>query len=282
VAKENGVVAHSFLIIGLTQWSTSTTKIEKDWTNSEMIMMKRWLKRGRVQIENLPLDKNSRQLGEREASSVDTVVQRMNLMRFTVKSVGKKLANSASFFLDTNVFILLSGLSSNDLSILSRAIAENKIRLCMSHVQIDEQRNQESSNYQNEIKETLKKLSEKGVNIIIEPTNEIILSVSRLGYAKFGSKKLGEIDKALRQEIERCVGEKKKNDLNIARDALIALSSLNHDYFITADRCLFKSWKTIIESNEENKKALEKEYKVPEIIQRRKHEGVFQAITSGK
>lgn len=93
---------------------------------------------------------------------------------------------------------------------------------------------------------------------------------------------MGEFDKALRQEIERCVGEKKKDDLNIARDALIALSSLNHDYFITADRCLFKSWKIIIESNEGNKKALEKEYKIPEIIQRRKLKGVFQAITSGK
>lgn len=187
-----------------------------------------------------------------------------------------------SFFLDTNVFILLSGLDSNDLSILSRAIVKNKVKLCVSHVQIDEQRNQEFTDYQNKIKETMEKLSEKGINIIVEPTNEVILNVSRFDYARLGSDKLGEIDKALRQEIEKCMGEKKKGDSNIARDALIALSSLNHDYFITADKCLFKSWNIIIESNEKNKKALEKEYKVPEIIQRRKPKGVFQAITSGK
>jgi len=187
-----------------------------------------------------------------------------------------------SFFLDTNVFILLSGLGSNDLSILSRAMVENKIKLCVSHVQIDEQRNQESTDYQHKIKETFENLSEKGINIIVEPTNEVILDVSRFDYARFGSEKLGEIDKALRHEIEKCMGEKRKSDSNIARDALIALSSLNHDYFITADRCLFNSWKIIIESNEKNKEALEKEYRVPEIIQRRKPKGVFQAITSGK
>lgn len=85
------------------------------------------------------------------------------------------------------MFILLSGLGSNDLSILSKEIAENKIKLCMNHVQIDEQRNRESSDYQHKIKKSLEKLGEKGVNIVVEPTTEVILNVSRVGYAKLGS-----------------------------------------------------------------------------------------------
>jgi hypothetical protein len=122
------------------------------------------------------------------------------------------------------------------------------------------------------------KFKSKGIDITIESTNELVWGVSRWDYSKFGSKELSRIDDALRLENQKCMGKKGKGDLNVVRDALIALSSLNHDFFITADRCLFKSWKIVIESNEENNKALEQEYKIPKIIHRRTPKGVFQAI----
>jgi hypothetical protein len=183
-----------------------------------------------------------------------------------------------SFFLDTNVFILLSGLDSGDLAILSGALAGNKIALCMSHVQIDEQNCQEFSDYRLKIEDALRKFTERGIEIIVEPTNEVVWDVSRFDLARFGSEELSKIDKALRKEIEKCERKKDKTVSNIAKDALIALSSLNHDFFVTADSCLFRSWKIVIESNEENRKAIEQQYKIPEIIHLRKPKGVLQAI----
>jgi len=184
-----------------------------------------------------------------------------------------------SFFFDTNALILLSGLDTDNLSILNREIAEKEIKICVTHVQIDEKYTHELGDYRQNIEKALEKLAKNGINIIVENTIELVLGISRLGYAKLGSEKLGEIDDALRKEIETCMGKKAKGDLNVASDALIALSSLNHDFFITADRCLFKSWKIVIDFNKENKKAIEQHgYKVPKIIHRKKPKGVFQAI----
>jgi len=73
-------------------------------------------------------------------------------------------------------------------------------------------------------------------------------------------------------------GQKGKRYFDIAQDAVIALTSLDHDYFITSDKCLNKSWKTVIEKNAENKKLLEKSYKIPRIIHRRTIKGIFEAI----
>ena len=72
--------------------------------------------------------------------------------------------------------------------------------------------------------------------------------------------------------------KKPKSGSNVAKDALIALSSLNHDFFITADRCLFRSWKKVVEFNEGNERTLEQNgYKLPKLIQRRKPKGILQA-----
>lgn len=55
--------------------------------------------------------------------------------------------------------------------------------------------------------------------------------------------------------------------LNIARDTLIAITSLNHDYFVTSDKCLHKSWRRVIEKDLENRKTLKAQsYKIPRII----------------
>jgi predicted nucleic acid-binding protein len=185
---------------------------------------------------------------------------------------------ATSFFLDTNALIALSGLDENNFLKLSREIAKREISIYISHVQIDEQYNREFSDYQRKIREALKKFSEHCIEIIVKPTTQLVWDVSRWNFARFGSKKLGEIDDFLRQEIEKCMGKKHKGVLNVARDALIALSSLNHDYFITNDECLYKGWKIVVESNK-NKKALKQGgYKLPQVIRRKTTKSVFQAI----
>ena len=65
---------------------------------------------------------------------------------------------------------------------------------------------------------------------------------------------------------------------NNSRDALIGLTALNNDFFITSDDCLYDSWKKVIFSNSENRKSLELKYKIPQIIRRRKPNGIIQAI----
>jgi hypothetical protein len=125
------------------------------------------------------------------------------------------------------------------------------------------------------------KFSQVGIDICIEPTNQLVFDVSRWDLARFGSEQLGEIDEELRREIKKRMGRRFRGILNVAKDALIALSALNHDYFITADRRLCASWKAVVEFNEKNKKMLEQNgYKIPNVVRRRKTKGVLQAIIS--
>jgi len=44
------------------------------------------------------------------------------------------------------------------------------------------------------------------------------------------------------------------------------MSALDHDYFVTCDRCLKIGWLAVIIRNEENRKALEQKHQIPEII----------------
>lgn len=79
----------------------------------------------------------------------------------TKNSIFREVFILTSFFLDTNAFILLSGLSTDDLSLLGKRIAENESHLCISHVQLDEQNNKEYRAYQQKIDKALKKFKEK-------------------------------------------------------------------------------------------------------------------------
>lgn len=186
---------------------------------------------------------------------------------------------SKSIFLDTNSLILLSGIDEIDANRLSKEMEKNQIQIRITHVQIDEKISKEYSDYNEKIKKALTKLNANGIKVSVESTKEIIFDVSRFGMAKFGSKVISEIDSALRSTIKNCMGEKAKNTTNIPRDALIAVSSLNHDYFFTNDECLYKGWNIVIESNDENKKALQKEgFKIPQIIRRKTSESVLKAI----
>jgi hypothetical protein len=125
----------------------------------------------------------------------------------------------------------------------------------------------ELESYQQKISRALKSLGEKGITLRLEPTKELIVGVSRVGHAIVAGPEISRIDGCLRKEIETCMREKAKDTLNIARDACIAITSLNHDYFVTSDKCLYESWLKVIEENMENKRALEaKGHRIPRIV----------------
>jgi hypothetical protein len=179
------------------------------------------------------------------------------------------------FYLDTNALLLLSGLK-NCLPELSRYVVENHVELCTGQVQIDESVTE--GGFNEKIEKATRKLKAHDIVVNLEPTIEAVVGVSRVGFCKIGSDKLGKIDDELGSEIECCEGNNRKSKSNLACDALIALSSLNHDYFITSDECLFKSWKKVIETNQENKAYLQKTYSIPKIIHRKNPRGILEAI----
>ena len=98
----------------------------------------------------------------------------------------------------------------------------------------------------------------------IEQTKGFIIGVSRIGYGVLGDEESGKLYDELRKEVEDCERPKGKikSLLNIARDAAIAFSSLDHDFFITCDRCLYQSWNQIIDKYEKHMQ----KFKFPKVI----------------
>ena len=170
------------------------------------------------------------------------------------------------FFLDTNSLIALAGLQGEELRLFVTHLRKTKAELCISHVQIDETYSKEFPTYHEKITMALRRISEKGIEISpLRPTTELVIGISRIGYAKLSDEEFSKIDDSLRSELRKCMG-KRAEDMNLARDALIALSSLDCDYFITSDRYLHKSWLKVIVRNDENRKILSQTHKIPEIV----------------
>lgn len=122
----------------------------------------------------------------------------------------------------------------------------------------------EVQTYQQKIDMTLKSLRDKGINVCLEDTKMAVAGASRVGYAVFSSEEIGKLYDELRKEIDICEKAKGKTKhlLNIVCDAVIAVSSLDHDFFVTTDRCLSESWNKIIGKHE----TLGQQFKIPEII----------------
>lgn len=182
-----------------------------------------------------------------------------------------------TFYIDTNVFFLIAGLEDDNLLLLSQALLKNEIELFLTHIQIDEHGGEEKS-YGEKIENAMKKLRAKNVVFQIESTKGIDWDISRWNMAEWGSKELVRIKHELGTEIEKC--NKKKKDAS--HDALIGLSSLDHDFFITNDKCIVYGWKKVIENSQKNRPILEKKYTIPKIFQRRTAKSVLKAILERK
>jgi len=176
--------------------------------------------------------------------------------------------SARSFFLDTNALNYLAGLKGSDLQIFRKQIETSNSELSITHVQVDEAHKKELQTYQQKIKKALASLSNKGINVNLEGTKIVVFNVSRFDFARFGDEEIGKLYNELRKEIDGCEKAKGKTKplLNIACDAVIAVSSLGHDFFITTDRCLYDSWRKIIGKHT----TLEQQFKIPKIVYTRR------------
>jgi len=169
----------------------------------------------------------------------------------------------AKFFLDTGVLNALQSLEGSDLQNFRNRIEASNSQLSVTHVQIDEKDNKEPKHYQQKIKRVLLSLKKKGIAVQLECTKIVVLDESRFDLARFGDEEIGNLYDELRSEIDQCERTKgrTKTPSNIARDAIIAVSSIGHDFLITCDDCLCKSWQKVIDKHKMLRKS-----QVPRVI----------------
>jgi len=179
---------------------------------------------------------------------------------------------TAKTFLDTCSIIALSGLKEKEeFDLLRNKLEECKSGLYASHIQGDEIHPKELSDFREIYRKAFEKFEKHGIKIHWEePTRGMILGISRLGFCRLFENDLAEISEELKREIRKCMEEKGKFNksidekaivLNIARDCLIAITSLDYDYFITSDKCLYESWTKILQKYR-TEKVLEKTSRV--------------------
>lgn len=186
------------------------------------------------------------------------------------------------FFLDTGALIALAGLKEPDLQNLKNRMKAGNLELNTTHVQTDEitahikfhekvtkKHEKRVATYQQKIDRALESLKSKGIEVHFELAKMGAWGVMRWGYFKWGGKETGKLYDDLRKEIGRCEEAKGtiKPLLNIACDAVIAVSSLDHDFFITCDKCLFNSWHKVIVKHPK----LKQRFKVPKVIYTRRN-----------
>lgn len=174
----------------------------------------------------------------------------------------------AKFFLDTNVLVYLSGLKDWDLQDFKTRIETSNSELSATHIQVDEivdeKYEKKLRNYQQKIEKALESLKSKGIKVRLEATKIPVAGILRTGHFMTASQEVGKLYDELRKEIDGCERAKEtiKPVLNIACDAVIAVSSLGHDFLITTDECLFVSWVNVIGKYQ----MLGQQFRVPKII----------------
>ena len=176
---------------------------------------------------------------------------------------------TARIFLDTCSIIALSGLKDKaDFDLLRKRLEECQSGLYASHIQGDEMHPKELSDFRLIYKKAFERFEKHGIKIHWEePTRGMIIGVSRIGFCRIFEDDLAEIGDELERELRKCMEEKGRFNnkdidekaivLNIARDCLIAITSLDYDYFITSDKCLYESWIKILQKHKP-KRILEK------------------------
>jgi hypothetical protein len=149
--------------------------------------------------------------------------------------------------LDTGALIALSGLKGTDLleDFVGRCTKSGAV-LCVTHVQVDEKVAREVHDYKTKVDRAVAELRELGLSVKIEATEIFVWGVSRFGLGKFSGEDEGRLYDKLRELVSDCDRKKGKSvdDLNVARDATIAVSALDHDAFIVCDDCLFSSFQS--------------------------------------
>lgn len=168
---------------------------------------------------------------------------------------------TATIFLDTCSINALSSLNDNDFDLLRNSLEKSQSGLYASHIQGDERYTNRPTDVIQIYKRAFEIFEKHGIKIHWEaPTVGGVWDISRWDLATWMNKETEDVYHDLQREIRNCMEQRgkfkdKKIDetkiiSNIARDCLIALTSIRYDYFITSDVCLYESWIKICQKNE--------------------------------
>jgi hypothetical protein len=165
------------------------------------------------------------------------------------------------FYLDTDALNCLSGLHGKELDEFRDRFNSIDAELVITHVQIDERMNADSlqergRKYSDIVSKAVKTLRDNGINVKVENPKISVVGIARVGYCSASNPAVGEVYDELRKKICACEASRHrrsrpKDVLNIARDAVIAVSAFEHSYLVTTDWCLSDSFNKVIEEKKE-------------------------------
>jgi len=158
------------------------------------------------------------------------------------------------FYLDTDALNRLSNLNGKKLEEFKKRFNSIDAELVFTHVQVDERYStKDEQKYQEIVEKAIETLRSKGIQIKFENTKIGIFGISRWGFFTFSTSDIERIYDELDKEINACEKAKgnPKDPLNVKRDAMIAVSSLEHSLLITTDKCLCDSFNKVIEEKKE-------------------------------
>jgi len=158
-----------------------------------------------------------------------------------------------------------------ELTNLNTFLKSKSAQLCILHVNFDERYKGKKSIYK-KLRDMTDHYARNGLEIHQNMSEIFIPGITKKGTAKTATAFQLILYEELRELIEKCERFEKPSD-NLDRDAIIGVSSLNYDIFITSNRCLEKSLNSVIEKNES------KIEHIPEIAYREpKYEEILDEI----
>jgi hypothetical protein len=158
------------------------------------------------------------------------------------------------FYLDTDALNRLSSLDGEKLEEFKERFNSLDAELVFTHVQVDERYStKDEQKYQEIVEKAKETLRSKGIQIKFENTKIGIFGISRWGFFTFSTSDIERICDELDKGINACEKAKQnpKDPMNVKRDAMIAVSSLEHSFLITTDKCLCDSFNKVIEEKKE-------------------------------
>jgi hypothetical protein len=158
------------------------------------------------------------------------------------------------FYLDSDALNRLSSLNGEKLEEFKNRFNSIDAELIFNHVQVDERYStKDEQKYQEIVEKAKETLRSKGIQIKFENTKIGIFGISRSGFFTFSTSDIEKVYDELDKEINACekAKGKSKDPLNVKRDAMIAVSSLEHSFLITTDKCLCDSFNKVMEEKKE-------------------------------
>ena len=152
--------------------------------------------------------------------------------------------------LETSSVNALSGCHKEQFIELTDRLRSKGAQLCVLFTTLGERYARENGkkDYNRMLRRTVDHFTLKGLELRITQSELFIPGITTKGMAKETSPFCSQLFYELTELIEKCEKPKNPNKPidNIQRDAIIGVSSLCYDFFITSDYCLNKSLDKII------------------------------------